>query len=165
MSNSLKQEVEQTFRELISMLSSIDEKKFNSVPFEGSWTPGQLADHLFKSYDAVNVLKGRTEAPSRPYDQNVQGLKDIFLNFETKMESPDFIIPSNEPIEKEKMLQGLRTRTNALMAIAENDDLSLLCLDFAFPANGCLTRFEWLSFINFHTMRHNNQLKKIISAL
>ncbi|MEJ7694918.1 DinB family protein [Daejeonella sp.] len=165
MANSLKQEVERSFKELISLLSSVKEKNFNSVPFEDSWTAGQLADHLFKSYDAVNVLKGRTEAPGRPYDQNVQGFKEVFLNFETKMKSPDFIIPSNEPIDKERMLRGLRSRTSAIVQIAEEDDLSLLCLDFEFPVNGPLTRFEWISFINFHTIRHNRQLTNIIASL
>jgi hypothetical protein len=165
MSHALKNEIEQSFKELISQLSSVDDKKFNSVPFEGSWTAGQLADHLFKSYDAVNVLKGRTQSTDRPYDAKVQGLRDVFLNFETKMQSPDFIIPSNEPIDKERMLRGLRTRTSAIVQIAEEDDLSLLCLDFEFPMTGHLTRFEWINFINFHTMRHNHQLEKIISHL
>ncbi len=165
MANLLKQEVDQSFKELISLLSSVDEKKFNSVPFEDSWTPGQLADHLFKSYDAVNVLKGKTEVPDRPYDQNVRGIKEVFLNFETKMKSPDFIIPSNEPIDKERMLRGLRTRTSAIVQIADEDNLTLLCLDFEFPENGHLTRFEWISFINFHTIRHNRQLRNIISGL
>jgi len=165
MANSLKKEVEQSFKELISLLSTVDKKKFNTVPFEGSWTAGQLADHLFKSYDVVNVLQGNTQVPKRPYDEKVQGIKEVFLNFKTKMKSPDFIIPSDEAIDKERMLRGLGTRTSAIVQIADEDDLSLLCLDFEFPDSGPLTRFEWISFINFHTMRHNHQLKKILNQL
>ena len=165
MSDTLRNEVDKSFQELISLLASVADEKFNKVPFEGSWTPGQLADHLFKSYDAVSVLKGRTEPPARPYDEKVQGIKDIFLDFELKMKSPDFITPSTEHIDKARMLKGLEKRTSSIVEVAQKDDLSLLCLDFELPNTGHLTRFEWIRFINFHTMRHIHQLKNIIAHL
>lgn len=165
MSDQLTNDLRSSFKELLTLITSVDEPKFNQIPFSGSWTIGQVGDHLFKSYDAVNVLKGTTEKTSRPVDEKVAMIKTIFLDFGTKLQSPDFIIPENGPIEKERLIRGLEKRTKAIVDVAQNEDLSLLCLDFEMPQSGHLTRLEWISFIYFHTLRHIHQLKNIISKL
>lgn len=165
MDNSIHTEIENTFTEMISLLSSLDEKQLNKTPFEDSWTAGQLADHLRKSYDAGTVLKGKTEVTERAPDEKEQEFKDLFLNFDIKMKSPDFITPTNEHISKDKMINDLKDRTSLIVDVAKNEDLTLTCLDFKFPNSGHLTRYEWISFMNVHTIRHIHQLKNIIKHL
>lgn len=165
MDNSVKTEIKNTFGELISLLSSLDEKQLNTMPFEGSWTAAQLGEHLSKSYDVAAVLKGKTETTERAPDEKVQEFKDLFLNFDIKMKSPDFIIPSENHISKDQLISDLEERSELITDVAENEDLTLTCLDFKFPNSGLLTRYEWVNFINVHTIRHIHQLKNIIKHL
>src|SRR2546430_516786 len=91
----LQEEVSDTFQDLIDTLSAFKEKQFNLVPYEGSWTPGQIAEHLIKSVSAIP--DEHTQATLRPYDEKVAPLGELFLNFTIKMSSPDFVRPGNGP--------------------------------------------------------------------
>jgi hypothetical protein len=44
---------------------------------------------------------------------------------------------------------------------AESMDLSLTCTDFPFPTLGEFTRWEWITFIIYHTKKHIFQIKNI----
>ena len=155
-----------TTDELIGLLSALPEQQLNRVPYAGSWTAGQLGDHLFKSYGLSSVLKGRTAPTTRPVEEKIGPIKDVFLNFEIKMQSPDYIVPDNGPFDKTILLTALTQRINNIKDfIQDQEDLSLTCLDFELPNTGTLTRFEWIEFMLVHTIRHVHQLKKIVAAL
>lgn len=152
--------------ELMHLLMPLSEEQLNTVPFEGSWTAGQLGDHLFKSYGLFSVLKGKTEPTSRPVEEKIGPVKDVFLNFEIKMQSPDFIVPSVGHFDKTILLSGLTKRINGIKDyIQSKEDLTPTCLDFELPRMGTLTRTEWIQFMTVHTVRHVHQLKKIVAAL
>jgi hypothetical protein len=156
-------ETETAFGHLHSLLSGIDEEHFNTKPSPGSWSPAQVGDHLYRSYAVLETLRGKT-APlnDRNIDEKAREFRPVFLDFDTKLESPDFILPSEKPIEQEHLLSNLQTRTDAIMEFVRENDLSAICLDFELPGAGTLTRLEWLHFISVHTQRHNHQLKNII---
>ena len=48
---------EQTMNRLISVLEGMTENQINMVPFPGSWTAGQVGDHLYRSYWVIETLK------------------------------------------------------------------------------------------------------------
>ena len=90
----------------------------------------------------------------------------MFNDHTIKMESPEFILPTDKRIEKEKLLNSLAEKINQVRLFAEqNHDLSLTCLDFDLPGAGSLTRSEWIQFMSIHTKRHICQLKKIVEKL
>src|SRR4051812_1885857 len=99
-----------TTAELVHLLTPLSEEQLNKVPFEGSWTAGQLGHHLLRSYGIAEVLNGRTAPTSRPIDEKIKPVREVFLNFDIKMKTPDFIIPSDGWIEREKLLRGLEDR-------------------------------------------------------
>tara|TARA_R110000796_G_scaffold252637_1_gene389569 strand:- start:11172 stop:11669 length:498 start_codon:yes stop_codon:yes gene_type:complete len=162
--NALKQWKE-TSSELIKLLNSVSQEKFNKIPFEGSWTAGQLGDHLLKSYGAVEVLNGSTEKTDRPADEKVAEVKSLFLDFSIKMNSPEEILPSEKPLNKESIINGLQEKIEAFNLVIENKDLTETCTDYAIPEYGPFTRLEWIHFSIVHTQRHVHQLRKIISNL
>src|SRR3954467_8838378 len=96
-----------TTDELMQLLSPLSEEQLNTVPFEGSWTPGQLGDHLYKSYGLGAILNGKTEPTTRPIEEKIGPVKKVFLNFEIKMKSPDFIVPSIGHFDKAVLINGL----------------------------------------------------------
>ncbi|HJY64618.1 MAG TPA: DinB family protein [Ignavibacteria bacterium] len=160
-------EFEQSTAELLQTLSSFTNEQFNKIPFEGSWTAGQVTEHLFKSEsNAVKVMQGNTrQTNEREHDANEEAIRLSFLNFDIKFQSPDFILPTDGPKERSTLQRGFEgTRIKIRKAITDQD-LSLTCTDFSFPGIGLLTKYEWICFVLCHSIRHTRQLKNIQSRL
>jgi hypothetical protein len=154
-------QLQSAFDEFLQLLSALNEDQLNKIPFHGSWTAAQVGDHLLRSYGVAETLKGRTSKTQRPVDTNIPILKNIFLNFETKLQSPEFIIPSEGHINKNDLLQQLKTKTSDIIRTLDSADLTETCLDFDMPRIGFMTKLEWAHFVLYHTQRHINQLKNI----
>ncbi|MDO6433688.1 DinB family protein [Flavitalea sp. BT771] len=166
MEKQLINEIETTAHELLKVVNNIPLDAFNQIPFEGSWTPGQVAEHLFLSASGIlKAVNGNTELTQRDPHQMIAPLREAFLNFNIKMQSPDFIIPSDDPKDKQTLLQMTKDTWKGLASAAQTTDLTATCLDFEMPTVGHLTRSEWLSFAVVHTQRHIWQLKKISKVI
>ncbi|PQJ10443.1 DinB family protein [Flavipsychrobacter stenotrophus] len=166
MKNETYSRYDTTLLHIIAVLESIDRPDINTIPFEGSWTAGQVTDHVVKSMDNMgHVLRNSTQPTDRPYDQHKAMLEKVFLDYEHKMKSPDFIIPTNDPLEKTELIDKLATiREDTLDAIATLD-LTEMCMSFEMPGMGHITRYEFIWFTIYHTQRHTQQLEKIKEVL
>jgi hypothetical protein len=151
--------------ELQQTLASFSGEALNKIPFTGSWTAGQVIDHLLKSYGVVETLNGKVAGTQRDPLAHDEGIRNIFLDFSTKLEAPDFIIPDEKIFSKQQQMDDLKKRSQEIIHSAETLDLSLTCLDFELPTIGHLTRAEWLYFVSYHTRRHIRQLKNIARAV
>src|SRR5690606_14559352 len=152
---------DQTMRELLSIIDGFSHSELNQIPFSGSWTAGQVADHLYKSYGVIHTLNGNIVPANRAIDEKIIGIKDLFLNYNIKMISPEGILPSSGYIEKEDLLKGLKIKISQFKDIIAQEDLSLVCTDYAIPEYGPFTRLEWIYFTIYHTKRHLKQLEHI----
>ena len=151
-----------TFSALENAMNLFNEENFNEIPFEESWTAAQVAQHIILSIENFpSVLAGKTEETKRPVDQLIPMLKEIFMNFETKMKSPDFIKPTLKNYDLNEQLTKIRNVSAEISRSIEKHDLSRTCLDFEFPSLGFITGLESISFIIFHTQRHTHQLTEI----
>lgn len=150
------------FSSLENTIELFDDKDFNKVPFAGSWTAGQVAQHILLSDEGfVEVLNDKVAITERAVDEFKPQLKAIFLNFETKMKSPDFVLPELKDYDKEAhLLKVVKIKDG--MAKAINDlDLGKTCSSFSLPGLGYLTRYEAIYFVIYHTTRHAHQLNEI----
>lgn len=152
---------EQTMNRLISVLEGMTENQINIVPFPGSWTAGQVGDHLYRSYWVIETLNGTTKVTSRQVDKKTPDIKALFFNFDIKMNSPKAILPSKDYLEKDHLIKNLKARILQFTEFIKKEDLSLICKDFKIPEYGPFTRLEWVYFTIYHTMRHFNQIEKI----
>ncbi len=150
---------------LVQQLSSLNDEQLNAVPFEGSWTAGQLGNHLYKSYNVMDVLNGNVEETDRNPVAKLAEIEKTFKDFTIKMKSPEMVLPTTEHIDKERLLSSLKERIEPQREAIKTMDLSKTCLDAEIPGGGPFTRQEWLGFNTIHTERHNHQLKNIIDAL
>lgn len=158
--------LENTTRNLLQTLSSFRQENINLIPFEGSWTAAQVAEHLRMSNGFIAALLCGTMKPAnRPPDQNIARIKAAFLNFDIKMESPDFILPKPGPYDQEKLVSAMEAIMTKISEGAQTLDLSATHVDLAFPVLGELTRLEMIWFVIYHTQRHTHQLKNILQAL
>ena len=154
-----------TTKEFIESLSSFSDQQVN-ISLEESWTAGQVAEHVLKSETGLSkLLTGKTGLTDRRPDEKNDIIESTFLDFSVKMKSPDFIIPSDGPHNKDLLLQKFSSLRYQLIELVDDLDLSPTCYDFSLPGLGELTRLEWLCFIICHSTRHIRQLKNIRKSI
>lgn len=158
--------LDRSTEELIQAMQQFTQEQFNTVPFTGSWTAGQVAEHLFKAESGIpSVIEGNTAAAERPEDEKIPEIEGVFLDFNSKFQSPLEIMPTDEEKDKNMYINRFISIRKELRLLAEKSDLSLLCLDFQFPGSGELTRLEWLWFVRCHAVRHTRQINNIYQKL
>jgi hypothetical protein len=162
----LKKELQSTNEELTKVISSFTDEQFNKIPFEGSWTGGQVADHLaISDSGTTRILTDKTAKTERDSEKNIGMLKNIMLDFNSKMKNPEFNTPSNTAHDKEKLIGQFKSNEEKQLDAIEILDLTETCVSFPLPNLGELTRIEWLYFNVYHKQRHTHQLKNILDRL
>jgi len=143
--------VKTTGSRFIDSLSAFSEADMNKMPFEGSWTGGQVAEHIVKA-NGVDLLFAPDEPSDRDPAQHVQAIRGIFLNFEAKYNAPERTLPQNGFHAKEPLLNTLHHQWSKLEQAVQTQDLSEMCGSFEFPGIGRLTKLEVVNLIESHTM-------------
>ena len=161
---NLKEEVRKTGAAIVESLNRFSEEGLNEVPYEGSWTAGQVGEHLIKSGGVADVVFGQAGETQRAPDEKLPVLR-MFLDFSIKMKTPDFIVPSDGYHDKREIVEQLRKVWDRFGEAVETLDMNETCLDFEMPMVGRLTRLEWISFQVYHTKRHLWQLQKIYDVV
>lgn len=160
--SSAREAFENNMQDLKETLQSINEDLINVQPFEGSWTAGQDVEHIIKSaHGILEVINGKVIESTRAVDEKVSVLESIFLDYNSKMNAPDFVVPSNDVHQRSKLLESIDEIVTRYIQMLSSVDLSKTCTDFQLPNLGQLTRLEWVWFVIYHTQRHTHQLKNI----
>ncbi|WP_294966221.1 DinB family protein [uncultured Flavobacterium sp.] len=162
MKSAIQNTILETYSKLGDQISSFSKEEINIVPFEGSWTAGQTAQHIILASSGLTMLfAGKTEKTTRKPDENTKALDSIFLDYNTKYQSPEDIKPPAIDYEKGTLLASVKKIQNDLFEAAETYDLTLTCMDAKVPGFDHFTIYEWLHFAIVHTQRHTHQLKSI----
>lgn len=166
MNQQIISEFEKSVNEFIHALSLFTQEQINRVPSGGGWTSGKVARHIIKAIGGMPDLleHGKVEKTEREPDAKEQELKDIFLDFNAKYESPSFIVPEDTAYNREDLIKTLTEAVNGTVKGAKNKDLTLTSKEFEMPGSGYLTLYELLCLGTYHTQRHTRQLKKIYAT-
>ena len=162
----LAAQAKQTGAALLDTLASFNDEQFNTQPSYGGWTAGQVAEHLLLSGGVAEAVHGNTTPTTdRKPDAYCAMIAGIFLDFSTRLQSPDFILPSGGYHDKPEMLKKTKLVWERIGEGIDALDLSVTCTDFEMPTVGHLTRLEWLWFYVWHSQRHLRQLNNIRVAV
>ena len=166
-SKDLLNELGEVKKKLTTVLSSFSPAEINQVPFEGSWTAGQVGRHLLKAFGEMSQLLeyGNVKDTDRAPDEKMKMIKGDFLNFDIKMKSPDFLTPETKTYQKEELIISLDKTYTDIINTGGVVDLSKTLTDFEIPGYGHFTRLESVYFAICHTQRHIHQLKNIRGRL
>lgn len=163
---ALQIEFRSVAKELIHTISSFSQEQINIIPHEGSWTAGQVAQHLVMSNSGfAQLLAGPVKEIQRDPNEFTATIKESFLNFDIKMESPDFVRPAIQDYDKENLLHILEDIMSSIIKGLQTFNLSQTCTAFEIPVLGFLTKSEAVNFVIVHTLRHIHQLKKIYKVV
>jgi hypothetical protein len=158
--------IDTTMQGFNRLFASFTDEQVNTVPFEGSWTPGQLGKHISMSGRGFSQLvRGPVKDSPRPADEMVEQIRATFLDFNHKMKSPGFVSPPLADYNRGELLNELEEIRNSLGSAATELDLEKTCTAFELPVLGMLTRLEAIYFVNYHTLRHTRQLQGIYDKL
>ena len=162
MAQQISSQLNEAFTQSIALVESFTEKELNTVPFEGSWTPGQVADHILKSANGMDKLLLEPGKPAgRPADEKAEEFKNLFLDFSIKMKSPDFILPDERDFTVAELTERLKSTRQAIANAVPKADLEgVPSLGEQHPLDGS-TKLELVHFLTYHTMRHNHQMEKM----
>jgi hypothetical protein len=164
--DAIRTEFENVMNEVSATILKFNEEDFNRVPFEGSWTAGQVAEHLLKSIAGLpKLLKGNTRAIERDPLERCAAIRSVFLDFTAKFQSPEFILPSKEPKQVREFAESFQLSKKAILALQGQEDFFEECTGFSLPGMGELTGWEWICFATAHAIRHTRQLKNIYEKL
>jgi hypothetical protein len=148
------------FSELVMIIEALGEPALNTAPFADSWTAAQLTAHVTKSNISIaQALDMEAKKTERNADERALELKEMFLDFTIKFQSPEFIRPAQGLYEKEKLIAKLKKSIEQLKEQRNKVNLSEI---LSLPAFGEITKLELLYFVLYHTQRHTYQLKNII---
>lgn len=148
-----------TADQFVVLLSSFSQRKINIVPYDGCWTAAQVGAHVIKSNKSIiQAMNMEAHPAQRMPDERIQELKDVFLDFNTKLQSPDFILPEPGLYKKEDLVDDLEASIDELKEVSSKVSLSGTIDHVAF---GDITKLELLHFVVYHTGRHTHQLRKI----
>ena len=154
---------DETMSLLRSLVSSFNEEDLNTVPFEGSWTAGQVTEHLIKSYEGMARSLGiKGASASRDPEQRVPELKAVFLDFTKKFTSSAFILPMQESYEKKALVAALDRSISHFREAAHAADPAEVVTGLP---TGEITKVEIFHLVIYHTQRHIHQLKNIYQRL
>lgn len=156
-------DIEQTIHWLIK---KIDPETYNTIPFEGGWTAGQVVEHVnMVGTFFVDLMNGSTEATTRPVNEHIDRIKTMFLNFDFKNIASTNVTPITGNYNLQDQLTKLENIKSRIIIAVNVLDLDMTCLDFDIPTFGHLTRLEAVYFFLFHTKRHVHQLQNIVNQL
>src|ERR1041385_3739396 len=138
--------LDETTSRFVEMVSSFDESEINTI-------------HVTKSnMSVIQSLQVPGQSSQRSPDERAEELKVLFLNFSKKLQSPDFILPSRDIYDREKLLVNLEDSVLEIKHLAQTVNLFETLNHRAF---GDITKLEVLHFVIYHTQRHIHQLSKI----
>ncbi len=155
--------LDETWNELLHLVSSTNEALINKVPFKNSWTVAQLSTHITKSNKGMaKALEIQGKPAERDPAEGVDKMKKIFLDFSTKYQSPEFINPESHAYDKESVVNDLENSIQRLKIERTKVDLSDMINVQVF---GEVTKHELFYFVLYHTQRHIHQLKTMLAEL
>lgn len=166
MNETLQKNIIETFRELKETVILFSQEEINLVTYKGSWTAGQVVQHIIIACSGYpELFAGHKEQTNRKPDENIKELETVFLNFDVKMDAPDFLKPKIIDYNKNSLSLSLLKIESDLLNAADKYNLTLTCLDFQLPNSGKFTIYEWISFALIHIQRHIKQLNDIFGYI
>lgn len=156
---TLQKKITDVFDNFNTLFEKIEPELINAEPKVGSWTIGQLGQHV--ALATMGLPDKKNKPADRPTDQFEQSIKETFLDHSQKFESPEFIAPLKKKYDQKSILVVLESNKELLLRIIKEEQLDHLCLGTELPGWGHLTRYEWIKLIIYHLQRHIQQLQKL----
>lgn len=164
---TLKDQLLENTDVLVSAIEDFPDSTFNTKPDQDFWSAADVLEHLYRSeFGLPRLFVGETKTlTDRTPDALVEGMKQRFLESDTKMTASGVILPTSGEKSKQELVATFRKNRERIAQLLDEYPPEELCLKFKHPIFGHLTRMEWVHFNIIHTQRHMRQLARIKEQL
>ena len=168
------QQLELRKKEIMEILSALPQELYARNPNPGTWSPAQVANHLYRSEKlSLAYLKKKLSYPDsvpKYHPRSWLGIGLIRFVYVTgyKIKAPEMI--DMWKIQEVLGLEELNEQWTALrkemfLFIEANFPAFGSHLAFRHPFAGRMTFYQMLLFFNTHVHHHQRQLKRILLQL
>jgi hypothetical protein len=158
----LAEKIDESLKQVLETIASVPEKDFNYRQNPETWSAGEVLEHLCILEELIySLFSGPLEKTDRSPDEKINLIRATFLNLDKKLNAPSPIGPTVGNKDYSSLINRYNTIRKKLKEAAETQDLNYLCLGFEHRFFGKLTKFEWLYFCYYHSLRHCEQIKNI----
>ncbi|MFC0188622.1 DinB family protein [Fictibacillus aquaticus] len=141
----------------------LSEEQLNDQSEPEKWSVMQVLQHL---YLIEKSITRSIQDHIKKVDVLATENKPIHLTVDrtTKVEAPDYVIPSREFTTMQTMRDRLEGSRKALLELVSGTDHDEMCKKgFKHPIFGMLNLEQWVEFIGYHEKRHIFQIEEIIA--
>ncbi len=161
------------FAEVEATANLVPEANFFQRPVTDKWSVAENVEHLFLAVkplvglfgkpDVMLIQWGKSGRASRSYDQVVATYLEKVGNVGVNafITSPDNM--SNSKQELIENLKGINNKFLARTSLFTEQELDMYQVPH--PLIGLLTCREFLYFTHYHTLRHGETIKKLMSPI
>jgi hypothetical protein len=150
---------DETSSKLLLLVSSFNEEELLASPFINSWSPAQITEHIIKSNMSIlHLLTAKGKITEREPDLRAMEVKELFLDFTRKFQSPQAVLPTRSIYRKDIIIEDLKKSIEQVRELHNNINVYETA---DIPGFGVLTKLELIHFILYHTQRHVKQLENM----
>lgn len=149
----------------IKVINNTPDAFFNTKPGTELWSVADVLEHVYRSeFGIPRLFTSQTKSlTNRAPDELVDKMKMRMLNFDKKMKAKGVILPKQEYKQKAIIINKFQVNREKIANLIDTLPAEELCLKYAHPVYGYLTRLEWIHFSIFHALRHKHQIERIQS--
>lgn len=155
-----------TRNRLLKEISDLSYAQLNKKPDEGTWSAAQVCHHLYLSESAFTqaIIYGLSKSNGKKAEPKPVQLA---VDRSQKAKAPDMVVPSDEPLELEKIIELLNQSRNVFFEFYHQlEDKSILKeKSTKHPLFGYTPLDQWVDLIYLHEERHIEQIREIKSLL
>ena len=151
----------------IQSFIGISDELFVKKPNHGSWSIAEVVEHIYRAeFGTTRLFSGDvTLEPDRDSEAKIKEMHDRFLVSDKPLNAFGAVLPTGENNIKSELIEKIQNNREAVIQLMPAHNLDEVCLKFAHPIFGQLTKREWIEFNMIHVLRHMKQIERIKNEL
>ncbi|HCT54945.1 MAG: DinB family protein [Balneola sp.] len=151
----------------VQFIKEIADDDFNKKPEQNTWSAAENVEHIIRSeFGTARLFNSDTKKePNRDSESKIKEIKTRFTDRSKKLQAFGVVLPTDGKKNKEELIaKFLKSREMVIQLIKEQNP-DEVCMKFAHPLFGYMTRKEWIHFNIVHANRHIHQIEALLTSL
>ncbi len=162
-------ELEDSHRELVTVVTSIPEDRRDLAAHEGRWSIAQQLEHLAIVEDGIGRLLSKLikqvvaadvrEMHSEPIRHTIDHLRVVEPTL--RIVAPEGVVPTGQVAAGDALERLTAARTRLIGAVRSASGYDLASVSAPHPILGPLNAYQWALFVAHHERRHLVQIRAV----
>jgi hypothetical protein len=162
-------ELEESHRELVTVVASIPEDRRDLAAQDGRWSIAQQLEHLAIVEDGIGRLLSKLikqVVAANVRETSVESVRHVIDHLHVadpirKIVAPEGVTPAGQVAAGEALERLTASRTRLIGAVQGASGYDLASISAPHPILGQLTAYQWALFVAHHERRHLVQIRAV----